>query len=67
MDGLPGDNTRGHDRSEARRPGDTETEEMHGDAANASSDVTSDGEEEIAGLVHAKRVQADTDEDANGE
>lgn len=49
------------------RSRDAGTEEMHGQAANAPSDVTSDGEEEIAGLVHAKRAQADADEDAHGE
>jgi len=38
-----------------------------GETANAPSDVTSDGEEEIAGLVHAKeRAQDDADEDAHG-
>jgi hypothetical protein len=67
MDGLPSGDVREHDPSEARS-GDAGTEEMHCDAANATSDMTSDGEEEIAGLVHAKeRAQTDTDEGAHAE
>lgn len=68
MDGLPGGDTRGHDRSGARKPGDAGPETMHGGAANAPSAVTSDGEEETAGLAHAKEhAQAEPGEEAHGQ